>query len=86
MDKLSQQIISNAVEESMKAAVDRMKANPAYITSGEVRLKTNLFSVEIIMFINSGLSLMHATVLLRMRITPQYLVWLEGLYITISIT
>ena len=34
------------------------------------------------MYINSGLSLMHATILRRMRITPQYLVWLEGLYIT----
>ena len=32
---------NNPVEESMKAAVDRVKANPDYITSGEVRLKTN---------------------------------------------
>ena len=43
MDKLYQQIISDAVEESMKAAVDRVNANPDYITSGEVRRKTNFF-------------------------------------------
>eukprot|EP00731_Ephydatia_muelleri_P030530 Em0022g44a len=35
VDKLYQQIISDAVEESMKAVVDRVKANPDCITSGE---------------------------------------------------
>ncbi|KAL5464082.1 hypothetical protein EMCRGX_G033042 [Ephydatia muelleri] len=35
VDKLYQQIISDAVEESMKAAVDRVNANPDFITSGE---------------------------------------------------
>ena len=83
VDKLYQQIISDAVEESMKAAVDRVKANPDCITSGEVRLKTNVIQCG---YINSGLSLMHATILLGMRITPQYLVWLEGLCITMPIT
>ena len=39
MDKLYQQIISDAVEESMKAAVDRVNANPDYITSEEVDFK-----------------------------------------------
>ena len=37
----SKYIISDAVEESMKAAVDRVNANPDYITRGEARLKTN---------------------------------------------
>ena len=45
VDKLYQQIIYDAVEESMKAAVDRVNANPDYITSGEVRLQTNSKSV-----------------------------------------
>ena len=85
MDKLYQQIISDAVEESMKAAVDCVNANPDYITSGEVRLQTNQCGNNYV-YKYSGLSLMHATILRRMHITPQYLVWLEGLYITMSIT
>ena len=86
MDKLYQQIISDAVEESMKAAVDRVNANLTTFQEKRLDLKLILLSVEIIMYINSGLSLMHTTILLRMRITPLYLVWLEGLYITMPIT
>ena len=37
MDRLYQQVIADAAEESMKAAVDCVKACPHYATSGEVR-------------------------------------------------
>ncbi|KAL5510057.1 hypothetical protein EMCRGX_G005528 [Ephydatia muelleri] len=45
VDKLYQRIVCDAVEDSMKAAVDHVNANPDYITSGEIRLKTNFKSV-----------------------------------------
>ena len=40
VDRLYQQVIADAVEDSVKAAVERVKESPHYATSGEVRVAT----------------------------------------------
>ena len=45
-NKLYQQVVADVAEESMKAAVERVKESPHHATSGEVRvphLKKSLF-------------------------------------------
>ena len=53
MHKLYQQVIADAAEESMKAAVERVKASPHYATSGEVRVATFVRNM-CLNFLNSG--------------------------------
>ena len=38
LNKLYQQVVADVAEESMKAAVERVKESPHHATSGEVRV------------------------------------------------
>ena len=38
LNKLYQQVVADVAEESMKAAVERVKGSPHHATSGEIRV------------------------------------------------
>ncbi|KAL5518076.1 hypothetical protein EMCRGX_G003749 [Ephydatia muelleri] len=46
VDRLYQQVIADAVEDSVKAAVERVKERPHYATSGEVRVAEKPHNAE----------------------------------------
>ena len=50
LDRLYQQVVADAAEESMKAAVECVKASPHYATSGEVRVATFVKKFNVFIF------------------------------------
>ena len=50
VDRLYQEVVADAAEESMKAAVECVKASPHYATSGEVRVATFVKKFNVFIF------------------------------------